>query len=1356
MFEVACPSCKATYQVDERRVPASGLKMRCPKCGESFQVAAPGAQAAAPPAPAPVLGAALGLGKAPAPKPTIGKSTVIGVAPGASGPAQVSAKPPLPAPRNLRSTMIGVAPQAPAVAATTAPAVSAVPVRSAVPARPAPPARTATPGAAPPRPAPPRPIAPAVQPSGLDLDLAEEEPAAELADDELEAELPSLPARAPSVAPDAVEDAVAARRRQLFPSVEALDFSSSESGDELTLASTLPASDELDLDAERVSLAKAEPGETVRPLGRASGERALEALEIDLPSIPPSPAVASFEVDLPSPVVDLPATPHRRTELGHPTTKMPAVHAELPALVNRPSAQPSAFDDLPDLMDLPAVHGDLPALTADLSHAGVDLPDLTADLPIVGGNLPVAAAGLPSPGANLPMLGGLPDPAAGLPGGGSLPDDFSSFPKGLRQEPSIPPGEAEYGAFDFGSAADFPGQRSLHPAAGSSTDDEGEFDAFPTERTSVAPSASRTGGIGYGEVALDGGGGGGIALEEEPERPVAPTGPFVLPPEAPRAAATASVAAPVVLPEERKRVSRGVKIAVASAVALTVAGGALALLPDVGPYGSFIVIDALKANEHGALVLSVKREADQLNASDSVDAADRAFKKAEAALESAPRYKPLRAYAAYVGFVRQIRFGRDASSFARAQVLLDSLAEVPVEELPYLRMARAARAVAEDKRPPASEVKSWLSLGAGLDGAVLVGETALASGNGELALRAWTEAAKAQTSARTAFGLARAQVLSNKPEEAKNLAASVLEKTPQHPGAILLLARLRLGERGTDEELQKALEALLASGSGASRAERVDALNVLGRVHLLRSRVTRAEESFNQALALQADSTAALLGLGDAFFASGRNAEALARYEAAAKVDPENLPAQLGLVRSKLALESLADAAKLLDVLVANHPKSTAVAYWFGRAKELVGEREAALEAYRRSTELAEDVPELVSAYAGMTRLLGQLGQTEEATRAIEKAVQKYPDRPEIYVAMGDLATNQANYERAVEEYDKALALDPEDIGIHFKRGVALRRARNFASAEKEFTRVSKEDPEFPGLALEWGLLYEASGRAEDALVAYEGALKKAPEDADLMLRVGCGKANAGQTKAAEELLRKVLEVRPNSAETNHCLGRAILLGGGALSLRDAMRYLERAVVLDANRAEHHLYVGWAANELNDPARASQALTRALELDQTLADAYWQRGVLRGRQGAVRDAVLDLQRALALSPTRYEAHASLADAYFNLGREQEALSEWSRAIARGPAQPVWHFRYGKLLFDNRRVAEARVELQKAVDAGKQLEAKPLWLWEAHRLLALTIGRHPDAVQHWQAFVVNADSNSPYRAEALRELKALGQ
>src|SRR5215472_16804925 len=52
MFKVECESCKAPYQIDERGIPPAGLKMRCPKCGHSFLVHAPGASAGAP-APAP-------------------------------------------------------------------------------------------------------------------------------------------------------------------------------------------------------------------------------------------------------------------------------------------------------------------------------------------------------------------------------------------------------------------------------------------------------------------------------------------------------------------------------------------------------------------------------------------------------------------------------------------------------------------------------------------------------------------------------------------------------------------------------------------------------------------------------------------------------------------------------------------------------------------------------------------------------------------------------------------------------------------------------------------------------------------------------------------------------------------------------------------------------------------------------------------------------------------------------------------------------------------------------------------------------------------------------------------------------
>src|SRR5262245_16276181 len=43
MVKVECNGCNSPYQVDERRIPPTGLKMRCPKCGTSILVTKPGA-----------------------------------------------------------------------------------------------------------------------------------------------------------------------------------------------------------------------------------------------------------------------------------------------------------------------------------------------------------------------------------------------------------------------------------------------------------------------------------------------------------------------------------------------------------------------------------------------------------------------------------------------------------------------------------------------------------------------------------------------------------------------------------------------------------------------------------------------------------------------------------------------------------------------------------------------------------------------------------------------------------------------------------------------------------------------------------------------------------------------------------------------------------------------------------------------------------------------------------------------------------------------------------------------------------------------------------------------------------------
>jgi tetratricopeptide (TPR) repeat protein len=218
-------------------------------------------------------------------------------------------------------------------------------------------------------------------------------------------------------------------------------------------------------------------------------------------------------------------------------------------------------------------------------------------------------------------------------------------------------------------------------------------------------------------------------------------------------------------------------------------------------------------------------------------------------------------------------------------------------------------------------------------------------------------------------------------------------------------------------------------------------------------------------------------------------------------------------------------------------------------------------------------------------------------------------------------------------------------------------------------------------------------------------------------------------------------------------LGRALLAIG--TNLGEAEGFLGTAVQLDGNRPEYHLYLGWAASEAGNTAKAESELAKAIALDQGLADAYWRRGVLRSHQSAFKDAVVDLKKALELRPSHFEAHAALANAYSELGLEADALAEWDQAVRANPTNAIWQFRYGKLLATNNKNQDAQAHLAKAIEIAEQTLPPPRWLWEAHHMMARAIGGRPEAIPHWEAFLRLGPHDSPYREEAKRELKRFG-
>ena len=1273
MVKVACPGCQAPYEIDERRIPPSGLKMRCPKCGTSVPVARPGGEAPAafaPPPPAPPQAAA------PPPAPAAGGFGALdpfgevdldggfelddGDVEGDSGSID------LPEP----------------VATGGVDLPMTVGQRAAAPAAfapPAPPPRRAAGGGF----------------GEIDLmgDLGG-------SPDSSGGEV-GLPAVGPAPAPFGAIDLPSTR--PLAPgtfgappgSGSPAGFQSSgapQGADDLPMLSATP---------------QGQPGFPAR--------------------VPPPPPRPTGQAGLPSPSFQqagLPMAGGNQAGLpsfgGHNAgLPSPGGHAGLPAAGGQASGLPAIGGGLPALGagGLPALGGHLPTVGGQLPAVGGQMPQLGGSLPQVGGMFPSVGGTFPSVGGQMPMpsAGGMPvHQNAAFPSlGGSLPMGVDSSPMLGGSLPSAAgPGLPSYspGGLPEVSRSGLPALQ----AQGDSGDSPGTMIMVGAEGMELPP-------LPQGSVANVTSTGG------RPRPKLADPFEFEAPPKKSK-----------------------VKYVAGVLTVLALAGALLSFMPRVGPFGAWMISDSLNAKKYDAALATLRKECQAALDGDTYGAATQSVAKADAAHMAAPRHDDTAAYEAFLIYEKSLRFGRDAGAEIKAKSLLDGID--PKKNSDLVAMAKAAAAAiagqADQAKTQSQAVASKMPNDP--DAMVLSGEVLIFAKAADKAIDVFTKAVTAHKSPRTLFGLARAQMTSGKLSEAEATAKSVIEMAPKHVGARIMLASIASDTQTREGEALEFLEKVVndqSIRSGASDADLVDAYTQLGRLHLAASRLTQAEESFAAALKLNPQAIAGLIGNGELFYRSGRYSEAESRFSAARAADDASIEAKIGVAKTLVALERAKEAKDILKQLLAANPKESRAQYWLGRVDEALGNRKDAQADYEQAITLATKAEVGVPAYVALSHLLASLDKADEASKKLTEAAEKYPNSAELLKARGDIALQTGKFDEAREQYEEALKRSANDLGIKFQLAVTLRKMRAYSEAAAVLDQIAKDDKEYPGLATERGLYFEETGQREQAIAMYAEALKKAPKDIDLKLRIGSTQVVSGHSKDALPILKDVLSERPNSPEANHFYGRAILLNEGNTS--DAINYLQKAIDGDPNKAEYHLYVGWAANQSGDQPRASKELTRAIELDGSLADAYWQQGVLLQKQGASREAIKQLLIALDKKPSLSDAYATLGLCFQDESDWGKAEESWKRAIAGNPDVADWHYQLGRIYDRKNAAGDEKAELEAAVKAAAKRDTAPGWLADAHFRLGEAY-RGTDkakAIEHYEEFKKLAPKDSAYLKDA---------
>ncbi|MBI2846050.1 MAG: tetratricopeptide repeat protein [Chloroflexi bacterium] len=263
-------------------------------------------------------------------------------------------------------------------------------------------------------------------------------------------------------------------------------------------------------------------------------------------------------------------------------------------------------------------------------------------------------------------------------------------------------------------------------------------------------------------------------------------------------------------------------------------------------------------------------------------------------------------------------------------------------------------------------------------------------------------------------------------------------------------------------------------------------------------------EEAKTAQSLKPDNPGAYDILGIIYFARQEWEEAVAAYEQAVALEPQNYYFHLSLAqayqnvgREDDAQSEFVTAEELVKEEIAASSEDTAdphiqlgdTYYYQGRYEEALTEYEQALSLRPDDGQIYLDL--------GFTYLA--LDQGDDALTNFERAVELNPGNYIAHNALAGVLQGDGQWERAEAEYQETLRLHSCAIDAHLGLGGIYFVQGDLENALLHFQKVIEFEPENPLAYLELGLTYETLGDEEAAREAYLKAIEFAAGNEDII-----------------------------------------------------------------------------------------------------------------------------------------------------------------------------------------------------------------------------------------------------------------
>jgi tetratricopeptide (TPR) repeat protein len=478
------------------------------------------------------------------------------------------------------------------------------------------------------------------------------------------------------------------------------------------------------------------------------------------------------------------------------------------------------------------------------------------------------------------------------------------------------------------------------------------------------------------------------------------------------------------------------------------------------------------------------------------------------------------------------------------------------------------------------------------------------------------EIAPDNLSARTKLGMVLMSL--GQVSEARKEAIAILDQSPIHDEAIILLADTARSPQEIDDTVQRLQK--------FTDRDRPSFHLASARVSIRKGDLASAEGEIQQALALDRKLPSAHLAMAGLLWLRTNSVQAGQELKTAAELSPIRSVARLKYAEFKANTGAVEEATSILKEITGQAPDYLPA--WDCLAKFAYTKKR-----YDESLAFLENVfnrdPLNLEGRLLQSEVLLAKGEVKLALEGLDRLNETYPNVPVARYQLARAYLQNDNPVQAIVALNQALRLNPDYAEATLLLGEANLRVGAAQAVVASMQSLLKRSPSLAQAQVLLAAAYQSLGQLDDAAAIFLEQIRVSPESARSYLGLGLIRREQGKMAEARTAFEKAQELEPEN-----------------------LAAVQQLVELDI----------WS----QDFNSASQRIARQLEKTPRSADAHFFEGKLYSAQGKWDRAEAALLKTLELDPDYSNAYDLLISTYIATNKLTQAIDQLNSLLSKNP------------------------------------------------------------------------------------------